>query len=232
MTKSSFKSVFHRIIKPALVFLFFVWILPLMISVIINLLRLSFYKGYQGWLLTNIFLYVVPIIFLSFFLKKNTDHAILESPRFVSITISLLFVALNLLLTMVLHKFLPTPVASNQTDVLSTLSNSSILGVQLELLTITFLGPIFEELMCRGVLMNFYFKKSKYGFDVILSAIIFSIFHQHQNLIVLLPYFIVGLLLGILYRLTGKVQYTMLVHILINTIIAWPYIQDNVIIFL
>nr|WP_273753060.1 CPBP family intramembrane glutamic endopeptidase [Leuconostoc mesenteroides] len=95
-----------------------------------------------------------------------------------------------------------------------------------------FLGPIFEELMCRGVLMNFYFKKSKYGFDVILSAIIFSIFHQHQNLIVLLPYFIVGLLLGILYRLTGKVQYTMLVHILINTIIAWPYIQDNVIIFL
>ncbi|MCT3058872.1 MULTISPECIES: CPBP family glutamic-type intramembrane protease [Leuconostoc] len=50
-----------------------------------------------------------------------------------------------------------------------------------------------------------------------------------QHLLITIYY---GLLLGLLYRFTGKLQYTMLAHILINTIIAWPYIQDNILIFL
>ena len=232
MKKISFTSIFHRLIMPALVFLLFVWILPWITSLIMNFLHLSLYKGYQGWALVNTLLYMIPINFLAIYLKKNTNHEILEKPKITRILISLCFVILNFVLVTVAHKFLPTPVASNQNDILNMLNNSSILGVQLELLSMTVFGPIFEELMCRGLLMNFYFKNSKYGFDIILSTVIFAALHQHQNLLILLPYLVLGLLLGILYRLTGKVQYSMLTHMLVNTIVAWPFIQDNILIFL
>lgn len=232
MKKISFTSIFYRLIMPALVFLLFFWILPWVTSMIMNFLHLSLYKGYQGWALINLLLYIIPIIFLAIYLKKNTNHEILEKPKITNLLISLCFVILNFVLVMVAHKFLPTPVASNQNDILNMLNNSSTLGVQLELLSMTVFGPIFEELMCRGLLMNFYFKNSKYGFDIILSTVIFAALHQHQNLLVLLPYLVLGLLLGILYRLTGKVQYSMLTHMLVNTIVAWPFIQDNILIFL
>ncbi|MFT9416804.1 CPBP family intramembrane glutamic endopeptidase [Leuconostoc falkenbergense] len=233
MKKASLKIVFLNFMTPALIFLCFVWLMPLLNSFAISYLNYSSYQNYQGWLLSDITLYIIPIILLSLYLTNKIKKTIIwESPKLLSILLSLLVVVLDFVLTTVINKVFPIPVANNQRLILSTLNNSSILGIQLELLAITFLGPIFEELMCRGLLMNFYFRESKYGFDVIFSAIIFSLLHQHQNLTVLLPYFIFGLLLGLLYRFTGKLQYTMLAHIFVNTLIAWPYIQDNVIIFL
>lgn len=233
MTKLSFRTVSQNFITPGLIFLSFVWLIPLLTNFAISFFNFSFYAGYQSWLLSDIMLYPLPIIILAIYLRnKNRSSVVWEAPRLFKILLSLLVVVLYFLFTIISHNFFPVSVATNQTQLLNTLNNSSILGIQLELLAITLLGPIFEELMCRGLLMNFYFKNSKFGFDVILSAIVFSLLHQHQNLSVLLPYFIFGLLLGLLYRFTGKLQYTMLAHILINTIIAWPYIQDNIIIFL
>lgn len=41
----------------------------------------------------------------------------------------------------------------------------------------TILVPIFEEIVCRGVIQQTYFKDSPFYFDVLISAIIFAIGH-------------------------------------------------------
>jgi uncharacterized protein len=146
MKKASLKIVFLNFMTPALIFLCFVWLMPLLNSFAISYLNYSSYQNYQGWLLSDITLYIIPIILLSLYLTNKIKKTIIwESPKLLSILLSLLVVVLDFVLTTVINKVFPIPVANNQRLILSTLNNSSILGIQLELLAITFLGPIFEE---------------------------------------------------------------------------------------
>lgn len=209
-----------------------VFVFPFFLSNLLHLLNFSLYHGYEGWVFYSVLQYLLPIIFLVNYMKHKFDVKSITQPQLISLLWVILFLIIYFLLTYVSAKIFVVPRSTNQSDLLSTFSNSSIFGIQIELITVCILAPIFEELICRGLIMNSFFKNSKYGFDIILSSIIFSLLHQHQNLIVLLPYLILGVLLGILYRITGKLMYSVILHIAINMITMWPFIQDNIIIFL
>ena len=83
------------------------------------------------------------------------------------------------------------------------------------ILVMAILGPVMEELLCRRMLID---RMRGYGekLAVITSAAVFALFHG--NLSQMFYAFTVGLLLGYVYLRTGKLRYSAILHILLNTV--------------
>lgn len=94
-----------------------------------------------------------------------------------------------------------------------------------ELMTIVFvisactLTPIAEELIFRGVLTNIFFKPTWFWPKVLLSGLVFSGAHASTNIVSFLTYFFMGLVLAYVYRRSGDLRNSILLHAL-NNIIA------------
>lgn len=215
-----------------LIIFFFTAILPFILNNLLSFLNLSLHSGYWGWILCAVFQYIVPIVILAKYFNLRFKEPLVAKLSKFSIIWTILFIVLDFLSMYIIHKSFVVAPSTNQSDILSTLSNPSILGIQVELFVLAVLGPIFEELICRGLIMRDFFYKSRYGLDIIISTLVFALLHQHQNLVVLLPYIVFGFLASLLYRITGKIQYSIIMHMSANIIQAWPLIQDNIIIFL
>ena len=74
-------------------------------------------------------------------------------------------------------------------------------------------APVMEELIFRRLMMN---RLRRYGrwTAILVSSLLFAC--MHGNLIQVFYAFLLGLLLGYIYERSGKLRYTLLVHILIN----------------
>lgn len=91
------------------------------------------------------------------------------------------------------------------------------------LLITCLLGPISEELVYRGVLMNTFLKDSPWYGDVLLSACVFGYVHVSSGLTPL-AFFIYasgGAISALLYRKTHSLYYPILLHIMINILAFW-----------
>lgn len=84
-----------------------------------------------------------------------------------------------------------------------------------KILVMAILGPIMEELLCRRMLID---RMRVYGekLAVLTSAAVFALFHG--NLSQMFYAFSVGLLLGYVYLKTGKLRYSAILHILLNSV--------------
>ena len=80
---------------------------------------------------------------------------------------------------------------------------------------VVIMAPIFEELVFRKLMID---KLSKYGtsFCVLNSAFIFGLIHA--NLYQFFYAFGLGALMGYVYCIYGKIQYSIIIHIFINAI--------------
>lgn len=103
----------------------------------------------------------------------------------------------------------------------NTLSSASVvsLGNPLWLdviiyLYICLLGPILEELLFRGVLLDGLRKYGNY-FGIVMSAILFGL--VHQNFIQCLPAVVMGIFLGAIAVKSGSLIPSIVIHILNNT---------------
>lgn len=93
------------------------------------------------------------------------------------------------------------------------------------LLSVIIMAPLIEELLFRGVL--FTFLKQRFGFKsgLILSALIFSLFHFSPsqglgNVTLLISLFILGGFLAFLYERQGSLLASIGLHMSFNTISA------------
>lgn len=102
------------------------------------------------------------------------------------------------------------PKASNVNPLLNLLGQSSLIQT---VLVIAIAAPIAEELIFRKALMD---KLGRYGDKtaIVVSAVAFSLFHG--NIIQFIYAFLVGLVLGYVYRKSGNILYSIILHILIN----------------
>lgn len=93
-----------------------------------------------------------------------------------------------------------------------------------ELVTIVFvisactLTPVAEELIFRGVLTNIFFKVNWFWPKILLSGLVFSCAHASTNIISFLTYFFMGSVLAYVYRHTGDLRNSILLHALNNVI--------------
>lgn len=116
-----------------------------------------------------------------------------------------------------------TPATSNQIALNELTEMTGRQELPYLLLIVCLLGPITEELVYRGVLMNTFLKDSPWYGDVLLSACVFGYVHVSDG-ITLLAFFTYasgGAIYAFLYRKTHSLYYPILLHIMINILAFW-----------
>lgn len=183
--------------------------------------------------LMDVTLYILSIIVAIFIVEKNVGIKIFEKlnrhDALIIIKNYILQMSLLYLLRSINTKLdLPTDY-KNQGIILQILQGLSIPTLSIMLSFIIFFGPILEEIVFRGYIMNTVERKKMGFFSVILSSLIFSYLHLHaflitdNNIIVFLSYFITAISLALTYRETKKLTASIVQHVLINTIASIPF---------
>lgn len=80
------------------------------------------------------------------------------------------------------------------------------------------LNPIAEELIFRGVVMNFFFRNDSFWLPIILSGVLFTLEHSSTTLVSYLIYFYLGALFAFVYRKTGNISNTICLHAFNNLV--------------
>ena len=87
--------------------------------------------------------------------------------------------------------------------------------IWLTLLSVSVFAPLFEEWLCRGLVLRGLLQKQSPAAAVSISAAFFAVLHMTPWQAV--PAFILGLLFGYVYYKTGSLKLTMLMHCVNNT---------------
>ena len=87
--------------------------------------------------------------------------------------------------------------------------------VWVTLLSVSVFAPLFEEWLCRGLVLRGLLQNTGPVTAISVSALFFAILHM--NPWQALPAFILGLLFGYVYYKTGSLKLTMLMHCVNNT---------------
>ena len=116
-----------------------------------------------------------------------------------------------------------TPATSNQIALNELIEMTGRQELPYLLLVVCLLGPITEELVYRGVLMNTFLKDSPWYGDVLLSACVFGYVHVSSGLtpLAFFTYASGGAILALLYRKTHSLYYPILLHFMVNITAFW-----------
>ncbi len=160
--------------------------------------------------------YILPFPIFYWLMKKisstkleKTGIGIKTFILYLGITITLMWI--GNLIGLAITSLLSSTMQSDITNPVQELINSA--GIWFNLIIISLLAPIFEEILFRKLLID---RTIKYGakVSIILSAVIFALFHGNLN------QFFYALLMGgffaYVYIKTGRIIYTMILHGIIN----------------
>ena len=116
-----------------------------------------------------------------------------------------------------------TPATSNQMALNELVEMTGRQELLYLLLITCLLGPISEELVYRGVLMNTFLKDSPWYGDVLLSACVFGYVHVSDSItpLAFFTYASGGAIVAFLYRKTHSLYHPILLHIMINILAFW-----------
>ena len=81
-------------------------------------------------------------------------------------------------------------------------------------LVVAIFTPIFEEWLCRGMVLRGLLTKMKPGWAIVVSALFFAVIHA--NPWQALNAFLIGLVMGYVYYKTGSLILTMIIHFVNN----------------
>ncbi|HGZ0207709.1 lysostaphin resistance A-like protein [Streptococcus pneumoniae] len=93
-------------------------------------------------------------------------------------------------------------------------------------LTLIVLGPLMEELVCRGLLQHAFFKNSRWGLDLLFPSFLFALphFSSLPSLADIFVYTAVGCLFAWLTRYTKSIYPSYSIHIVNNIIANLPFL--------
>ena len=113
------------------------------------------------------------------------------------------------------------------TGVYNTTIESVLSGnIWVVLLIVGFLAPMFEEIMYRGIILSEFSSSFPFFFANLFQALLFGI--MHFNPIQSLYAAVIGFALGYVYKLSGTIYLTMLIHILFNASNVFSGLVPNV----
>lgn len=165
-----------------------------------------------------IWTYLLPLPIFIYIMRK-TEAKTLEKHKMtiktfiicISITMFLMWIGnmMGVITTAGIGSLIQHEVANPINDVIN---NSGLIA---NLIIITIITPIFEELIFRKLLID---RTIKYGgtISVLLSGLLFAFFHG--NLSQFFYAFLLGGFFAIIYIKTGQIKYTIGLHMIINFI--------------
>lgn len=189
---------------------------------IFNHLAASFVPASREYFLILAFLEFSVSLLAVLYLLVFKGRKILELKwKWIHSVYLLLAYGVNYLLDIALS-FL-APATSNQMALNELIEMTGRQELLYFLLITCLLGPISEELIYRGVLMNTFLKDSPWYGDVLLSACIFGYVHVSSGLtpLAFFTYASGGAISALLYRKTHSLYYPILLHIMINITAFW-----------
>ena len=154
----------------------------------------------------NCFGIIINIIFCiitSLILYKKNKIKLKKIPSKNYYYLISLGISISCLFNMILFKIVPPNPISNSNTLLLFISSAII-------------GPIYEEMLFRHILLNKLKKFNSPTQSIIISTLIFSILHL--NPVKILYAFILGLFLNITYHKTNNLKSSILIHISANSI--------------
>ena len=96
------------------------------------------------------------------------------------------------------------------------------------LISVSVFAPLFEEWLCRGLVLRGLLGRMKPVWAITVSALFFAVLHANPWQAI--PAFILGALFGYVYYRTGSLKLTMLMHCANNTLSVFlskiPQFQD------
>lgn len=183
----------------------------------------------------TMFIFYIGIGFYAYrLLRKNVPGPVFTKPDirnwrglwwlvgmwFVMIAIEMILAQLRVQLTGV-------TTSENQEAINELTSNLNVTMVAMVIYG-TFLAPVVEELVFRGLILNYFFRKSWWWANIILSGAVFALPHMDTiptNLANTLSYVIyasMGMVLAYIYKKTGDLKNSIAVHMLNNGITMIP----------
>lgn len=165
-----------------------------------------------------IWTYLLPLPIFIYIMRK-TEAKTLEKHKMtvktfvicISITMFLMWIGniMGVIITSGIGSLIQHEVANPIHDVIN---NSGLIA---NLIIITTIAPIFEELIFRKLLID---RTIKYGgtISVLLSGLLFAFFHGNLNQFFYA--FLLGGFFAIIYIKTGQIKYTIGLHMIINFI--------------
>ncbi len=97
--------------------------------------------------------------------------------------------------------------------------------VWVSLLSVSVLAPIFEEWLCRGMILRGLLQKMHPAWAMVISALCFALIHFNPWQAI--PAFVLGILFAYVYYKTGSLKLTMLMHCVNNTFAVITAQFDN-----
>ena len=85
----------------------------------------------------------------------------------------------------------------------------------LSFISVSIFAPLFEEWLCRGVVLRGLLTHTRPASAIVVSAVFFAVLHMNPWQAV--PAFLLGLVFGYVYYKTGSLKLTMLMHFTNNT---------------
>lgn len=174
--------------------------------------------------------YVLPLPIFLYLMKRLESEKIIKQNlkiptllKYIAITFTLMWAGniFGLIVTSLLGGVLHGPIENP----VENLINSS--DFIINLLLISLIGPIFEEILFRKVLVD---RTIKYGAraSIILSAVIFGFFHGNLNQFFYA--FLMGGFFAYVYIKTGKIIYPIILHITVNLMgsVISLFVSDSV----
>ncbi len=165
--------------------------------------------------------FIPPLLYASAQSRKNeifdTGYA-LDSNNFGSK--GGVVIALTVSLATLAAAFVSEPVVTLLPDMparleeaLESLTNGPLWA---SLLSVSIFAPLFEEWLCRGLVLRGLMNKMNPTKAICISAAFFAVLHMNPWQAI--PAFILGLLFGYVYYRTGSLKLTMLMHCVNNTL--------------
>lgn len=166
--------------------------------------------------LASICNYIVPFP-IFYWLMKKLDEVRIEKRSvnaktfliYIGITLTLMWIGniIGLTITMLLSGAIQSEIANPVQQLIDSAD------IWFNLIVISIIAPIFEEIFFRKMLVD---RSIRYGarVSIILSAVIFAFFHGNLNQFFYA--FLMGGFFAYVYIRTGKITYTIILHIIVN----------------
>lgn len=160
--------------------------------------------------------YILPLPIFLYLMNKLEKQEINSNKLtikkfivYIAISLTLMWIGnlIGLTITEILGNLIQNEIAN---PIVETINSSSIYT---NLLLMVIMAPIFEEIIFRKLLIDRTIKYGK-GVSILLSALIFGLFHGNLNQFFYA--FLIGGFFAYVYIKTGKIIYTILLHLTVN----------------
>lgn len=165
-------------------------------------------------------MFIPPMIYASYQSRKNQFFGVgyeLDSNNFFpfsgfSIALAVSVATIAMAFVMDIFNAIMPPMPQSLQKTMEMMMNGPL---WMTLLSVSVFAPLFEEWLCRGMILRGLLQKISPVWAIVVSAAVFALIHMNPWQAI--PAFGFGLLFGYVYYRTGSLKLTMLMHCVNNT---------------